>query len=126
MAPPVMTGPSDDKALANIAAVSPTSVAKPMATTVKVSQGVSQGLLVKRVQPVYPSQALQMRLEGTVVLQANITKEGKISDVKVLKGDNVLAKAAIDAVKQWTYNPYLLNGEPVQIQTQMSITFKLP
>lgn len=126
VAPPVVAAPADDKALANIAAVSPASVAKPVASTVKVSQGVSQGLLVKRVQPVYPSQALQMRLEGTVLLQANITKEGKISNVKVLKGDNVLAKAAIDAVKQWTYNPYLLNGEPVEIQTQMNITFKLP
>ncbi len=125
-APPAMTGPSDDKALANIAAVSPAVLAKPVASTLKVSQGVSQGLLVKRVQPIYPSQALQMRLEGTVLLQANITKEGKISNLKVLKGDNVLAKAAIDAVKQWTYNPYLLNGEPVDIQTQMSITFKLP
>ena len=126
LAPPAMTGPADDKALANIAAVSATSVAKPVASTLKVSQGVSQGLLVKRVQPIYPSQALQMRIEGTVLLQANIGKDGKISNVKVLKGDNVLAKAAVDAVKQWTYNPYLLNGEPVEIQTQMNITFKLP
>ena len=126
VAPPALIGPADDKALANIAAVSATAVAKPVASTLKVSQGVSQGLLVKRVQPIYPSQALQMRIEGTVLLQANIAKDGKISSVKVLKGDNVLAKAAVDAVKQWTYNPYLLNGEPVEIQTQMTITFKLP
>jgi len=127
VAPPtISTGPSDTKSLAVIAAVSATSVAKPVATTLKVSQGVSQGLLVKRVQPVYPEQALQTRLEGTVLLQANITKEGKISNVKVLKGDSILAKAAADAVKQWSYNPYFLNGEPVEIQTQISITFKLP
>ncbi len=126
VAPPMVTAPADDKALANIAAVSPVSVAKPVASTLKVSQGVSQGLLVKRVQPIYPPQALQMRMEGTVLLQANITKDGKISNVKVLKGESILAKAAVDAVKQWTYNPYLLNGEPVEIQTQMSITFKLP
>ncbi len=126
VAPPVVTAPSDDKALASIAAVPVASVAKPVASTLKVSQGVSQGLLVKRVQPIYPPQALQMRLEGTVLLQANIAKDGRISNVKVLKGESILAKAAVDAVKQWTYNPYLLNGEPVEIQTQISITFKLP
>ena len=126
IAPPMMTAPSDDKALASIAAVSPAAVAKPVASTLRVSQGVSQGLLIKRVKPVYPSQALQMHLEGTVLLEANITKEGNISNVKVLKGEGTLAKAAVDAVKQWKYNPYLLNGEPVEIQTQMSITFKLP
>jgi protein TonB len=124
--PPAMTGPSDDKALASIAAVSPTAIAKPVASTLKVSQGVSQGLLVKRVQPVYPQQAIQMRIEGSVLLDAVITKDGKISNVKVAKGDNVLAKAAVDAVKQWKYNPYFLNGEPVDIQTQINITFKLP
>lgn len=126
VAPPIVTAPSDDKALASIAAMSPASVAKPVASTLKVSQGVSQGLLVKRVQPIYPSQALQMRLEGTVLLEANIAKDGKISSVKVLKGESTLAKAAVDAVKQWKYNPYLLNGEPVEIQTQINITFKLP
>jgi protein TonB len=124
--PPAMTGPSDDKALASITAVSPTAIAKPVASTLKVSQGVSQGLLIKRVQPVYPTQAIQMRIEGSVLLDAVITKDGKITNVKIVKGDNVLAKAAMDAVKQWKYNPYFLNGEPVDIQTQINITFKLP
>lgn len=81
---------------------------------------------MKRVQPVYPQQALQMRLQGAVELEANITKDGRISNVKVLKGDNTLARAAVDAVKQWNYNPYFLNGEPVEIQTQISVVFKLP
>jgi TonB family protein len=127
VAPPqAIVMPSDNKELSGIAAVSTSIVAKPVATTLKVSQGVSQGLLIKRVQPVYPSQAMQMRIEGTVLLDATITKEGKISNVKVVKGDDVLAKAAVDAVKQWKYNPYFLNGEPVPIQTQVNITFKLP
>lgn len=124
--PPAIPAPSDAKALSGIVAVTPTTVAKPVATTLRVSQGVSQGLLVKRVQPVYPQQALQMRIEGTVMLDANITKDGRIANVKVMKGEGILAKAAVDAVKQWQYNPYFLNGEPVEIQTQISITFKLP
>jgi protein TonB len=127
MAPPQAIGmPSDSQSLSGIVAITPAAVAKPAITRVKVSQGVSQGLLMKRVQPVYPSQALQMRIEGTVLLDANIGKDGRISGVRVLKGDNILAKAATDAVKQWKYNPYFLNGEPVEIQTQISVTFKLP
>ncbi len=121
-----MVAPADDKALSGIVAITPASVAKPVASTLKVSQGVSQGLLLKRVQPVYPQQALQMRIEGTVQLEANITRDGRISNVKLLKGEGILARAAIDAVKQWKYNPYFLNGEPVEIQTQISVTFKLP
>src|SRR5215469_5627801 len=124
--PPAMAAPSDEKALSGIVAVTPTAVARPVPTTLKVSQGVSQGLLVKRVQPVYPPQALQMRIEGTVVLEASITKDGRIANVQVVKGEGILAKAAADAVKQWKYNPYFLNGEPVEIQTQISINFKLP
>ncbi len=67
-----------------------------------------------------------MHLEGSVELQATISKSGDISRVKVLSGDGQLAKAASDAVKQWKYKPYLLNGEPVEIQTQVTINFKLP
>jgi periplasmic protein TonB len=96
------------------------------AQTVRVSQGVSQGLLIRRVQPVYPSQAMQMRLQGTVVLQAVINKQGVIKDVKAISGEPLLSRAAIDAVKQWKYNPYYLNGEPVDIQTQISVVFRLP
>jgi len=127
MAPPqAIAMPTDNSALSGIVAVTPAAVAKPTMTRLKVSQGISQGLLMKRVQPVYPPQALQMRIEGTVLLDANIAKDGHISNVKVLKGDSILAKAAMDAVKQWRYNPYFLNGEPVEIQTQVSVSFKLP
>jgi protein TonB len=94
--------------------------------TLRISQGVSQGLIVKKVQPVYPAQARQMRLQGTVELQANISQSGSISSVKQLSGDQVLGRAAIEAVRQWKYKPYYLNGEPVEVETQITVNFKLP
>jgi TonB family protein len=103
-----------------------TRVTRPVLQTLSVSQGVSQGLLIKKPQPTYPPNALRMRIEGSVLLLATISKEGDISAVKVLSGDTNLAKAAAEAVKQWKYKPYLLNGEPVEIQTQVTVNFKLP
>jgi protein TonB len=91
-----------------------------------VSQGVSQGLLLKKVPPAYPAMALQLHKEGAVELLATISKQGLITSVKVLSGDAMLSKPAADAVRQWKYRPYLLNGEPVEIQTQITITFKAP
>jgi len=102
------------------------SAPKPVLQTLNISQGVSQGLVVKRVQPVYPRNALSMRVEGTVQLMATISKSGDIGAVKVLSGPPQLTSAAVDAVKQWKYKPYLLNGEPVDIQTQVTVVFKLP
>jgi TonB family protein len=98
----------------------------PVLQTMNVSQGVSQGLVLKRTQPVYPPNALHLRIEGPVQLLATISKSGDISAVKVLSGDSSLARAAVEAVKQWKYKPYLLNGEPVEIQTQVTVNFKLP
>ena len=103
-----------------------TSEFKPKLQMMSVSQGVSQGLLYKKVSPVYPPNALRLRIEGTVELLATISKSGDITQVKVVSGDSQLSKAAADAVKQWKYKPYLLNGEPVEIQTQVTIKFKLP
>ena len=99
---------------------------KPVLQTLNISQGVSQGLLIKKVQPVYPQNALAMHVEGAVEVLATISKTGSISAVKVLKGESLLARAATDAVRQWKYKPYQLNGEPVEIQTQITINFKLP
>jgi TonB family protein len=98
----------------------------PVLQTLSVSQGVSQGLLVKKVQPKYPSNSLRLRVEGGVQMLATISKTGDISAVKVLSGDPQLSHAAVDAVKQWKYKPYLLNGLPVEIQTQITVNFKLP
>jgi periplasmic protein TonB len=103
-----------------------TTVPKPVLQTVNVSQGVSQGLLYKKVQPIYPSSALRMRVEGDVELLATISAHGEIASVKIMSGTPVLAHAAADAVKQWKYKPYLLDGKPVDIQTQITVKFKLP
>jgi periplasmic protein TonB len=91
-----------------------------------VSQGVSRGLLIKQVSPSYPQNALRLRIEGPVTLMATVTKDGDISAVKVLNGDSNLTRAAVEAVKQWKYKPYLLDGSPVEMQTQVTINFKLP
>jgi protein TonB len=98
----------------------------PVLQTLTVSQGVSEGLLVKKVQPVYPASALRMHVEGGVQLLATVSKNGDISAIKILSGDSQLARAAADAVKQWKYKPYLLDGSPVEIQTQITVKFKLP
>ena len=92
---------------------------------VRVSQGVSQGLIVRRVQPNYPPLARQARISGKVVLQAMISKDGNIENLQLISGHPMLAPAAIEAVKQWKYKPYLLNGEPVEVETQVEVNFTL-
>jgi len=105
---------------------SPSNAPAPVLQALKVSQGVSQGLLLKQVQPRYPTNSLRLRVEGSVELLATISQSGNIAAVKILTGDKELAHAAADAVKQWKYKPYLLNGSPVEIQTQITVNFKLP
>jgi protein TonB len=108
--------------------ISSTPMAVPKVATpqrVRVSQGVSQGLLVKRIQPNYPPLARQARIQGTVVLQAEISKDGSIQNLRLISGHPMLAPAAIEAVKQWKYKPYLLNGEPVEVETQVQVNFTL-
>jgi periplasmic protein TonB len=102
------------------------SAPKPILQTVTVSQGVSQGLLIKKVAPIYPKTAMTMHIDGTVQLEATISKTGNITAIKVLSGDKRLVRAATDAVHQWKYKPYLLDGEPVEIQTIISLVFKSP
>jgi len=81
--------------------------------------------LIHDVKPQYPPQARQARIEGTVVLLAVIGKDGSVRDVQVKSGSPLLAQAAIEAVKQWRYKPYLLNGQPVEVDTQITINFTL-
>src|ERR1700758_87677 len=78
---------------------------------VRVSSGVQSGMLVRKVNPVYPPLARQARIQGQVVLQAQISKTGDIENLQLVSGHPMLAPAAIEAVKQWKYKPYLLNGE---------------
>ena len=119
-------GSGGEKEIAAIVSGAGVSVPRPAAGTVKISQGVTQGLLLKRVPPGYPPSAKQMHIQGTVQLQANISKEGAVTNVRALSGDPSLARAAIDAVKQWKYRPYTLNNEPVEIQTTITVNFRLP
>ena len=119
----VLSAANNSSALASIVS---TTAAKPALGSFRVSQGVSQGLLVKKVSPVYSATALQLHKEGAVDLMATISKDGTVTGVQVLKGDLLLSRSAVDAVKQWKYRPYLLNGEPVEIQTQITVNFKLP
>ena len=127
-APPSMIGmaaPDASLPAANLMP-SPSPSLRPTLSTLHVSQGVSTGLLIKKVAPSYPANALRMQVQGDVELMATISKEGNISSIKVLSGDAQLTKAASEAVKQWKYKPYLLNGEPVEIQTQVTVKFRLP
>jgi protein TonB len=123
---PLAVASANDKKLSGLVAAVPSALPTRSLETVKISQGVSQGLLIKRVQPRYPQNALSMRIQGAVLLEATINKEGNIGNLKVVSGDPVLARAAADAVRQWRYKPYYLNGEPVDIETQITINFKLP
>src|SRR5438270_2634738 len=108
--------------------ISSTPVAVPKAATptrVRVSQGVTAGLLTRKVQPTYPPLARQARIQGAVVLQAEISKEGAIQNLSLISGHPMLAPAAIEAVKRWRYKPYILNGEPVEVETQITVNFTL-
>jgi protein TonB len=108
--------------------ISSAPVAVPKAATpqrVRVSQGVSQGLLIRKIQPAYPPLARQARIQGQVLLQAVISKDGSIENLRLISGHPMLAPAALDAVKQWKYKPYYLNGEPVEVETQITVIFSL-
>src|ERR1700690_3244686 len=108
--------------------ISSTPVAVPKVATpqrVRVSSGVSTGLLVRRVNPTYPPLARQARIFGSVILQAEISKDGTIQNLQLISGHPMLAPAAIEAVKQWPYKPYLLNGEPGAVGAQVFLDFSL-
>jgi periplasmic protein TonB len=100
-----------------------TPVAKPAAPKVRVSSGVAQGQLIYQVPPVYPVPARQANIQGTVVLQAVIGKDGTVKNVKALHGHSMLRQAAVNAVKQWRYKPFLLNGEPTEAEIQINVNF---
>ncbi|MGA2652025.1 MAG: energy transducer TonB [Terracidiphilus sp.] len=92
---------------------------------VRLSGGVMEGLLIDKKLPVYPRLAIAVRAEGTVVLQATISKAGTIENLHVVSGPPMLQQAAIDAVQSWRYKPYLLGGEPVEVETTVNVIFTL-
>jgi TonB family protein len=96
------------------------------AAAMNVSGGLTQGVVVHRVQPVYPPQARTMRLEGTVLLHATVAEDGTVHDIAVSSGPPLLARAAENAVARWRYRPFLLNGKPIAMRTEITLDFKLP
>jgi len=86
---------------------------------------MSDGDLIRKTQPTYPALARSARIQGIVVLQAVISKQGTIENVTVLTGHPMLIPAAIDAVRQWRYRPYILNNELVEVETQITVNFSL-
>ncbi len=126
--PPSVVLPESKATDSTLAGLVTTNVAvpKPVPGTLQVSEGVTQGLLIKKIAPVYPATALKLRKQGSVELLATVSKTGTITKVRVLSGESILAQAAVDAVRQWKYRPFLLNAEPVEIQTRVTINFKLP
>ena len=92
---------------------------------ITIGGNVQQAKLVRQPKPVYPPLAKQARISGVVHLAAVISANGTIQDLKVISGHPLLIPAALDAVKQWVYQPTLLNGEPVEVQTQIDVNFTL-
>jgi protein TonB len=97
---------------------------KPIVREFRTSR-MLEGSLIRRVQPVYPSLARGARIQGPVVLAAVISKAGTIDNLRVLSGHPMLVAAAIDAVKEWRYRPYILNNEPIEVETQITVNFYL-
>jgi protein TonB len=97
---------------------------KAPAGSVNVSESAAEGLLIKKVDPNYPDQARDQKLDGLVQLRVNINKAGDVTNVKALHGSTLLVDAATVAVKQWKYKPYFVNGAPSEIETSVTLHFK--
>lgn len=107
----------------SLAAVPKLALAQPK--RVRISQGVTKGLLIQKIEPKYPSLSLQAHIWGQVVLRAIIGKDGDIKELVLVSGHPLLAPAAIEAVRQWHYRAYLLNGEPVEVETIVTVNFQI-
>lgn len=92
---------------------------------VPIPAAVAQGMLISKVAPIYPPIAKAAHISGKVVLRAVISKAGRIEDLRVVSGPDLLKQAALDAVKQWRYKPYLLNGEEIGVETAIEVVFEL-
>jgi periplasmic protein TonB len=114
--------------IGGIISSTPIAVAIPKLEPVKrirISQGVTQGMVINKIEPTYPRIALSAHISGVVTLKAIIGKGGDIKELQTVSGHPILVPAAIDAVKQWRYRPYLLNGEPVEVETIITVTFQI-
>ena len=102
-----------------------TTVHPPVLASIHLPSRLVEGNLIYKSVPQYPALAKAMRAEGTVVLQAMISKAGTIENLRAINGPQVLQQAAIDAVKTWRYKPYMLNGQAVEVETTVNVIFKL-
>jgi protein TonB len=93
---------------------------------VHISEDSARALVIHSVNPAYPPEALPKKLQGSVVLQAIIGRDGSVQDLKLVRGYFVFAKAAIAAVKQWRFRPYTQNGRALETQTVITIAFSYP
>jgi protein TonB len=93
---------------------------------VAVTEDGARALLVHSVDPVYPSEGLAQKLHGPVVLQTRVGRDGSVEDLKIVRGNFILSRAAIAAVKQWRFQPYILNGHAAATQTTITINFNYP
>jgi protein TonB len=123
--PGVIASPSSNDAISRLLSVAPVVRPSIRPSSVRLSGGVTDGLLVWKVTPTYPTLAKNAGVQGPVVLQAIISREGVIENLQVLSGHPLLRGAAIDAVKQWRYRPYLLDHQPVEVETQITVNFHL-
>lgn len=120
------TGPASrgvSRAIGDTVALAPTPAPAP-ARPLRVSHW-AEGNLIYRVQPSYPPLARQARIQGAVKLRAIISRTGTIENLVVLAGHAMLVTAAVEAVKQWRYHPFLLNGDPIEVETEITVNFTL-
>jgi TonB family protein len=94
--------------------------------TLELSPEVAEGSLLHRVEPEYPEQALQQKVQGAVVLDIHIGADGAVQDLRVVSGPPELAEASRDAVRQWRFEPHTVNGRAVEILTRVTLNFRLP
>jgi TonB family protein len=103
----------------------PVQTVAPPPRAIRISGAVAEGNILQKVQPIYPPDAKAQGISGTVVLQAVIGEDGTVHSLTAVSGNDLLKKAALEAVRQWTYRPYLLNGNPVAVDTVININFNL-
>ena len=106
-------------------AVVPKMAAPVMPKRIRISQGVTEGRIIQRIQPEYPPLARAARVQGDVILSAVISRTGEIQNLVLVSGHPMLVPAALKAVQQWRYRPFLLNGEPVEVETTIKVIFQL-
>jgi TonB family protein len=125
IAPPVVVTVNPAQMMP-VSAPQPQPAVQQFSEPVAVSEDAARAMLVHSVDPAYPSEGLVLKLHGPVVLQARVGRDGSVEDLKIVRGNFVLSRAAIAAVKQWRFQPYILNGHATATQTTITINFSYP